>query len=885
MLIRIKPPDESGSRYPLGSKFGALPEEFAPLLQAAQSAKLTISGVSFHVGSASTNFGAYRSAVATAKTVFDAASQLGLPKMRVLNIGGGFTAGSNFDHAANAVKSALQEYLKNEPDLTVISEPGMFFAESAFTLATNIFGKRVRGALREYWINDGVFGSMNCILSNVTLNAPFPFAWTSNHGNPTCRGMKTYCSTVFGPTCTAVDTVLRGHRLPELQGVKTYCSTVFGPMCAAIDMVLRGHQLPELQVNGWLVIPNMGAYTAAIGSNFNSMGSMGGALREYWINQGVYGSINCVLSNHEMLYAPFACTSNHGNPTCQGVKTYCSTVFGPMCAAIDMVLRGHQLPELQLRLRLLSSRVYPPPPSLAQPERDGDTAALPAPDKSPISPNYFLRLLLPLPITASLYCSTRDRDRRRRRRRRSPRASPESPISAYCLLLPPASIFDMVIYRWDPKTQPLHEIIGAAPDEHCANIGNNVRIREDTQMADTIAQARQKSSYADKGKGLLTYANEKDTSLVEPLRDRNVGVEIHEERNVNIIRVREHARGYNATNAFTSLGATLDPRVLTGSGPTSFTIHGELRYRAGSLLPQHGKDANYAQLYIFYPTSALEVRNRNKRDVLETIQETLLQVNPFVDKFRQAYAILNQLDVAGQTLPAHLHYSSSKDRRTYNLPTADEIAVVIPGDGSKASGMRDIILHLRRDNQLMQINECHPAYLPLHYVLLFPHGELGWEPEMKQWDVKNNRPAAKRLTQMDFYSYRLFERTTEYSTILRGGKLFQEFLVDAWAATEQNRLTYYKLNQARLRSSLYQDLTDIGPDVLNPDQIGQRYIGPPEATWHIFGHHMHEEVPTVTRLALYLPEMHRINFNLKESLEDIIARAAVEKSTLTGFFA
>ncbi|KAI8549390.1 hypothetical protein RHMOL_Rhmol06G0021100 [Rhododendron molle] len=239
LLIRIKPPDESGSRYPLGSKFGALPQEFAPLLQAAQSAKLTISGVSFHVGSASTNFGAYRSAVATAKTVFDAASQLGLPKMRVLNIGGGFTAGSNFDHAANAVKSALQEYLKNEPDLTVISEPGMFFAESAFTLATNIFGKRVRGALREYWINDGVFGSMNCILSNVTLNAPFPFAWTSNHGNPTCRGMKTYCSTVFGPTCTAVDTVLRGHRLPELQ------------------------------VNDWLVFPNMGAYTAAVGSNFN----------------------------------------------------------------------------------------------------------------------------------------------------------------------------------------------------------------------------------------------------------------------------------------------------------------------------------------------------------------------------------------------------------------------------------------------------------------------------------------------------------------------------------------------------------------------------------------------------------------------------------------
>ncbi|KAI8531251.1 hypothetical protein RHMOL_Rhmol11G0122300 [Rhododendron molle] len=265
------------------------------------------------------------------------------------------------------------------------------------------------------------------------------------------------------------------------------------------------------------------------------------------------------------------------------------------------------------------------------------------------------------------------------------------------------------------------------------------------------------------------------------------------------ISFRKHTREYNATNAFTSLGATLDPRMLTGRGPTSFTIHGELRHRVGSLLPQQGKDASYAQLYIYDPASALEVRNRRnqqlRKDVLQTIQETLLQVNPFVDKFRQAYAILDQLDIAEQTLPAHLHYSSSTDRRRYNLPTTDEIAVVVPRDGTKASGMRDIILHLRGDNGLMRINECHPTYLPLHYVLLFPHGELGWEPEMKKWDVKNNRPTAVRLTQMEYYSHRLFERRTEYSTILRGGKLFQEFLVDAWAATEQNRLTYYKLNQ------------------------------------------------------------------------------------------
>ncbi|KAK9270088.1 hypothetical protein L1049_025662 [Liquidambar formosana] len=239
LLIRVKAPDDSGARCPLGPKYGALPEEVTPLLQAAQAARLNVTGVSFHIGSGATHSRAYRGAIAAAKSVFEAASRLGMPRMRVLNIGGGFTAGSQFGEAASAVNSALQAYFPNEPGLTVIAEPGRFFAESAFTLATNIIGKRVRGELREYWINDGIYGSMNCILYDHATITCTPFACTSNRANPTCRGARTYRSTVFGPTCDALDTVLTGHLLPELE------------------------------VSDWLVFPKMGAYTAAAGSNFN----------------------------------------------------------------------------------------------------------------------------------------------------------------------------------------------------------------------------------------------------------------------------------------------------------------------------------------------------------------------------------------------------------------------------------------------------------------------------------------------------------------------------------------------------------------------------------------------------------------------------------------
>ena len=130
----------------------------------------------------------------------------------------------------------------------------------------------------------------------------------------------------------------------------------------------------------------------------------------------------------------------------------------------------------------------------------------------------------------------------------------------------------------------------------------------------------------------------------------------------------------------------------------------------------------------------------------------------------------------------------------------------------------------------MQINECHPAYLPLHYVLLFPHGELGWHPEMKLWDVRRFQEQDDRLTQLNYYGYRLFKRDSEYSTILKGGKLFQEFIVDSWASTEQNRLTYYRLNQGRLRAELYKDLNDGMSNGLQPDDIGRRMTLPSSFT-------------------------------------------------------
>ncbi len=58
----------------------------------------------------------------------------------------------------------------------------------------------------------------------------------------------------------------------------------------------------------------------------------------------------------------------------------------------------------------------------------------------------------------------------------------------------------------------------------------------------------------------------------------------------------------------------------------------------------------------------------------------------------------------------------------------DGVAGIVPGrEGNPDSGShRDIVVHSDSGGRLHRISDLHPAYMPLHFVLLFPHGELQW---------------------------------------------------------------------------------------------------------------------------------------------------------------
>lgn len=55
------------------------------------------------------------------------------------------------------------------------------------------------------------------------------------------------------------------------QGSMNYLSTLFGPTCDGLDTVVRDVVLPEMKNGDWIGFHNMGAYTIAGAANFNGI--------------------------------------------------------------------------------------------------------------------------------------------------------------------------------------------------------------------------------------------------------------------------------------------------------------------------------------------------------------------------------------------------------------------------------------------------------------------------------------------------------------------------------------------------------------------------------------------------------------------------------------
>jgi len=231
LALRIRVPN-TGAMVELSSKFGAASGEAVDLILEAVKSGLVVEGLSFHVGSQTTNFENFVQVINLAADIFREAGDRGYKKMNLLDIGGGFPAPYDesvkpFKILAQRINAELDRLFPKEVE--ILAEPGRFMIATAATSIVKINGKAVRDGKVCYYVNDGVYHTYSGII----------FDHCHYHLKSFRKGPERICG-VFGPTCDALDVISMSENLPS-----------------------------DLDLGELLYSPNIGAYSHASSTSFN----------------------------------------------------------------------------------------------------------------------------------------------------------------------------------------------------------------------------------------------------------------------------------------------------------------------------------------------------------------------------------------------------------------------------------------------------------------------------------------------------------------------------------------------------------------------------------------------------------------------------------------
>jgi len=179
-------------------------------------------------------------------------------------------------------------------------------------------------------------------------------------------------------------------------------------------------------------------------------------------------------------------------------------------------------------------------------------------------------------------------------------------------------------------------------------------------------------------------------------------------------------------------------------------------------------------------------------------------------------ATANRIVMHSEIVPAGDHPGR------YSPQIIDEPAILML-DGE--TGPRDIILKRRSESNnsdYQRIYENNPFYDAFRYPLLLWKGQSSYHTEMRHCNPRTGALMSKRISPKQFYSFQLMIRPNTINVILQARKLCLEFVLDAYAKIESNRLRWHRDHQDEIRRESYQGLADAARNDIRPEDVGRR---------------------------------------------------------------
>ena len=220
-ILRIQSCEDK-SKIKFNQKFGAHDEDLDELMNYHSKYKYNLYGISFHVGSKCYYPEQYIKTIDKIKILIDKYNL----QIKMIDIGGGFPSNlsdDEFKKHANVIESYIQKY----PSLQkykFVGEPGRYVVDNTMDLKLKIINKKIKNNTNIYYINDGIYGSLNGIISD-------------------------------------------GQEIKINSDTTQYKSILYGNTCDSFDKIECN--LPEYNINDTITINNIGAYSWASASSFN----------------------------------------------------------------------------------------------------------------------------------------------------------------------------------------------------------------------------------------------------------------------------------------------------------------------------------------------------------------------------------------------------------------------------------------------------------------------------------------------------------------------------------------------------------------------------------------------------------------------------------------
>ncbi|XP_065677271.1 uncharacterized protein LOC136092643 [Hydra vulgaris] len=151
---------------------------------------------------------------------------------------------------------------------------------------------------------------------------------------------------------------------------------------------------------------------------------------------------------------------------------------------------------------------------------------------------------------------------------------------------------------------------------------------------------------------------------------------------------------------FDLMTATIDPP--SNRGPPCFRISGQIIHRIGNLRHLQGDPPAYCQLYVYDPNTALNFRMEQNgcciRALMELLQTIINQENPYALAFKNMAEVedaeICQAAIEGRPISVvKMSLLEGCDRRRYNLPSHEEVAIVFVGNDGAPPPSREVVFY------------------------------------------------------------------------------------------------------------------------------------------------------------------------------------------------